>query len=231
MLQPHKLLILYPPPPPAPSFFAARPPYSGAVIGLLGGSFNPAHEGHLAISREALKRLGLDAVWWLVSPQNPLKSSADMADYPTRFASACAVAAAEPRIRVSDFEQQSGTRYTIDTIRAVQRRYPRIRFVWLMGADNLAQMHRWKDWHNLLPLVSIAICDRAPFSHRALRSVFALRYHAQRLSPRAFTKTVAAGQTGWCFLFIPRHAQSATQLRKTLGKEAYLRHNRNCEAS
>jgi nicotinate-nucleotide adenylyltransferase len=110
-------------------------------IGLLGGSFNPVHEGHVHISLEAIKRLRLDAVWWLVSPQNPLKSSEGMAPYAERLASAQSYAR-HPRIHVSGIEKTLGTRYTIDTLRALTKRMPRQQFLWLMGADNLAQLHR-----------------------------------------------------------------------------------------
>src|SRR5262245_46805778 len=112
-------------------------------VGLLGGSFNPAHEGHLHISREALKRLGLDQVWWLVSPQNPLKPVKGMADLAKRLATARARANADRRVIVTDVEQRLGTRRTFATLRLLKQRYPRIEFVWLMGADNLEQMPRW----------------------------------------------------------------------------------------
>ena len=112
---------------------------SGLRIGLLGGSFNPAHDGHLHISRLALARLGLDQVWWLVSPQNPLKPAAGMAPLADRLASARRVAAAERHIQVGDLETGLGTRYSADTIRALKRCYPQTHFIWLMGADNLQQ--------------------------------------------------------------------------------------------
>ncbi|MBV9833149.1 MAG: nicotinate-nicotinamide nucleotide adenylyltransferase, partial [Alphaproteobacteria bacterium] len=112
-------------------------------IGLLGGSFNPAHEGHVHISLEALKRLDLDEVWWLVSPQNPLKAANGMASLADRMEGARSVTATHPRLRVTDLERKLGTRYTIDTVRALRRRHPHARFVWLMGADNLRQLPRW----------------------------------------------------------------------------------------
>ena len=115
-------------------------------IGLLGGSFNPAHEGHLHISLIALKRLRLDAVWWLVAPQNPLKPSKGMADIDTRLANARAMAD-HPRVVVTDLERRLGTVYTIDSITRLQTVYPRLRFVWLMGADNVVQFPRWSGWN------------------------------------------------------------------------------------
>src|SRR5437667_8524594 len=117
-----------------------------ARIGLLGGSFNPAHRGHRHISLQAMRVLGLDAVWWLVSPGNPLKEGAkDMAPFEARCASAKETARRAP-IRVSDFEVRNGTRYTIDTVRKVKRHYSKHRFIWLLGSDTLPNFHKWRDW-------------------------------------------------------------------------------------
>lgn len=186
-------------------------------IGLLGGSFNPAHEGHFHISLEALKRLKLDEVWWLVSPQNPLKKSADLASYKERFASAGHMAA-HPRLRVLDLEQREGLLYTIDTLRFLKRRYRGTQFVWLMGADNLAGFHRWRAWRQIAALVPIAVLDRAPYGLKALHAPFATRFARFR------TRLLAASAPAWNYLTIPRHPLSATQLRKTLGRGAFLRH-------
>lgn len=131
-----------------------------ARIGLLGGSFNPAHFGHRRISLAAMRALGLDQVWWLVSPGNPLKTRAnDMASYSARFAAAKAMARRAP-IKVTDFEQQAGTRFTIDTVRAVKRAYPRNRFIWLLGSDTLPNFHLWRDWRRLAHEVPIAVIRR-----------------------------------------------------------------------
>src|SRR5947209_6402211 len=148
------------------------PATPGLRIGLFGGSFNPAHEGHLHVSEVALKRLGLDYVWWLVSPQNPLKSVAGTAPLQQRIASARKTAGNHPRLRISDIETQMGTRYTIDTIRRLKARFPNIRFVWLMGSDNLLTFHRWRGWLRLANEVPIAIVIRpgtvlAPLTARA----------------------------------------------------------------
>jgi nicotinate-nucleotide adenylyltransferase len=131
----------------------------GLAIGLLGGSFNPAHEGHRYVSFVAMKRLGLDYVWWLVSPQNPLKDSAGMAPREERLAAARRVAR-HPRIVVSDLEAALGTRYTVDTLTALKARFPQARFVWLMGSDNLAGFHRWKRWQDVARLLPIAVVQR-----------------------------------------------------------------------
>ena len=129
-------------------------------IGLLGGSFNPAHSGHLYVSETALRRLKLDSVWWLVSPGNPLKDEAGMAPFASRLEGAQAVAGHHPRIHVSSLERRLGTRYTIDTITALERRFPEIQFVWLMGSDNLAQFSRWRRWQDLARKIPIAVVQR-----------------------------------------------------------------------
>lgn len=135
-------------------------------IGLLGGSFNPAHRGHRRLSLNAMRALGLDEVWWLVSPGNPLKPEAGMAPLAARLASARKVAGHAP-IRPSAIEVELGTRYTADTITKLVRRYPQHRFVWLMGADNLAQFHRWRAWRGIARTVPIAVVARPGYTARA----------------------------------------------------------------
>jgi nicotinate-nucleotide adenylyltransferase len=127
--------------------------------GLLGGSFNPAHEGHRRITINAAEALGLDESWWLVSPGNPLKAEAGMAPLEARFASARLASHGLP-VRVTAIERELDTRFAVDTLRALLRRYPRRRFIWMMGADNLAQFHRWKDWREIAALVPIAVIGR-----------------------------------------------------------------------
>ena len=138
-------------------------------IGLLGGSFNPAHGGHRRISLFALEALGLDEVWWLVSPGNPLKPKKGMAPLAARFASATVQAKRAP-IRVSAVERELGTRYTVDTLAALKRRYPKRDFVWLMGSDNLAQFHRWKDWRGIARSMPIAVIARPGYDGDAVAS-------------------------------------------------------------
>jgi len=136
-------------------------------IGILGGSFNPAHRGHRAISLAALRALELDEVWWLVSPGNPLKEAArDMAPFNARYASAVKMARHAP-IRVSAIEQRLGTRYTVDTLDALVRLFPKKQFVWLMGADNLAQFHQWRGWRKIALTVPIAVIARPGYDARA----------------------------------------------------------------
>ncbi len=136
-------------------------------IGLLGGSFNPAHRAHRRISLAAMRALALDEVWWMVSPGNPLKEGAkDMAPFEARFASARSQAKGA-RIRVSDFEQREGLRYTVDTVRALKRRHPRTRFIWLLGSDTLPNFHKWRDWRGLAREVPIAVIRRPGYDSAA----------------------------------------------------------------
>lgn len=185
-------------------------------IGLLGGSFNPAHAGHLHISVEALRRLRLDQVWWLVSPQNPLKSTDGMAPLIDRLNSADRWAL-HPAIRVSDLETRLGTRYTVDTVHALKRRFPDHRFVWLMGADNMVQFPRWARWREIAEAVPIAVFARNRMAHRALAGRLAGCYAHNRVrDPRVL---VQAHPPAWSFLFIPPHPASSTALRRESGQE------------
>ena len=187
--------------------------WAGRRVGLLGGSFNPAHAGHRHISLEALKRLRLDEVWWLVSPQNPLKPAAGMAPYPERLAEARRVAD-HPRLRVTDIEGQLGTRYTADTLAALRRRFPRTRFVWLMGADNLVQIRRWARWRDIFALMPIAILARNPYLHGAIRGSAAVRFARVRRPVREAGRLAGMRPPAWIFLPIPLHPASATALRR-----------------
>ena len=193
-------------------------------IGLLGGSFNPAHAGHRRISVGALERLGLDELWWLVSPQNPLKVAAGMAPLAARLASARA-AARPPRIRVMAGEAELGTRFTVDTVAALQRRHPRHRFIWLMGADNLGQLNRWRDWRGLARRVPIAVFARPGYSVNGLGAPAMAWLRRWRRSP-----TTARDWTRWTLpaivmleLRLDRH--SATQLRASDPDWAERAHN------
>ena len=168
-----------------------RPPgpvAPGLRIGLLGGSFNPAHEGHLYVGEAARKRLRLDYVWWLVAPQNPLKPVADMAPLEKRLAAARALAGRDPRLIVTDLERTLGTRYTIDTLKALNRRFPQVRFVWLMGSDNLDQFHRWRRWAEIVRLVPIVVVERpgsllAPLRAKAMQRFARSREQILRAPP------------------------------------------------
>ena len=182
-------------------------------IGLFGGSFNPAHSGHVDLTNEALKRLKLDAVWWLVSPLNPLKSQEGMADLAPRLEQARLVAPSK-KVTVTAFEQQLKTRYTVETIDRLQSQFPGTKFVWLMGADNLATIDHWKDWTKLVESIPIAVFDRAPFSMTASRSKMAIRYKDQRRKEN-IAALVQDKAPSWAYIFMPRNSQSATALRKS----------------
>jgi nicotinate (nicotinamide) nucleotide adenylyltransferase/ribosome silencing factor RsfS/YbeB/iojap len=182
-------------------------------IGLLGGSFNPAHGGHLHISREALRRLDLDEVWWLVSPQNPLKPAAGMAPFVARLAAAKALAAADRRIRVSDIEARLGTSYTADTLRALRRRFPAARFVWLMGGDNLAQFPYWRRWQDIFRTVPIAVFDRPGTALRALAGSAAQRFAAARVPASAARRLASRLPPAWVFFHTRLDPRSATRIR------------------
>jgi nicotinate-nucleotide adenylyltransferase len=184
-----------------------------ARIGLLGGSFNPAHKAHRAISLGAMRLLGLDEVWWLVSPGNPLKEGAkDMASFEARLASARREAKGA-RIRVSDFEQREGTRYSVDTIRLLKRRYPEHRFIWLLGSDTLPDFHKWRDWRGLAREVPIAVIPRPGYDHHAL-AVRAMGWLERFVRPSNQAKC----WTEWSapailLLRLPRDPTSATAIR------------------
>lgn len=181
-------------------------------IGLLGGSFNPAHRGHRRISLAALAALGLDEVWWLVSPGNPLKAARGMAPYEARLGSARQQAKGAP-IKVSDFERRAGTRYTVDTLAALQRRHANAQFIWLMGADTVAQFPQWRQWRTLAAMLPIAVIHRPGYDARA-RAVLAMGWLKWFVRPssqaKRWTKWSAPAIT---FLRLPPDPTSATRLR------------------
>ncbi|MGH6913393.1 MAG: nicotinate-nucleotide adenylyltransferase [Geminicoccales bacterium] len=181
-------------------------------IGLLGGSFNPAHPGHLALSLACAKQLRLDRVWWLISPQNPLKLATGMADFPERLASAQALAAGHPQLVVTDLEQRLGTQYSIDTLQWLKRRC-RARFVWLMGADNLAQLPQWRGWRRLVELVPIAVVDREPYSYRALAGRMARSFATARRAQRDASGLAERRPPAWVYLRLRRQKASSTAIR------------------
>lgn len=181
---------------------------------MLGGSFNPAHEGHLHISIQAIEKLGLGEVWWLVSPQNPLKPVEGMAPLAERVKSAREIAGQIPLIKISTIESDLGTQYTVDAIRALKKQYKKVDFVWLMGADNLVECHKWKDWEDIFSLVPIAIFDRAPYSEDALSSVAALRFKFSQINDRNIQVLWSKQPPVWTYLKIPLHPASSTEIRK-----------------
>jgi nicotinate-nucleotide adenylyltransferase len=182
----------------------------GGRIGLLGGSFNPAHEGHRHLSLIALRRLRLDLVWWMVAPQNPLKDGADMAPLEQRLQKAREVAA-HPDIEVSAIETELGTRYTVDTIVELKRRFPVAHFVWLMGGDNLAQFHLWQRWQDIASLVPMAVIARPGFTARALASPAAQALKSARV--RDAVHLADRAPPAWTFIQERLDPASATALR------------------
>jgi nicotinate-nucleotide adenylyltransferase len=179
-----------------------------ARIGLLGGSFNPAHRGHLRISLAALGAIALDEVWWLVSPGNPLKETAkDMAPFDARLSSAERLARGAP-IRASDFERREGLRFTVDTVRRLKRRYPQHRFIWLLGSDTLPNFHKWRDWRGLAREVPIAVIRR-PGYDRAAHAARAMGWLRRFVRPSSQEWSVPA----ILFLRLPPDPTSATAIR------------------
>ncbi|MCS6876954.1 MAG: nicotinate-nucleotide adenylyltransferase [Geminicoccaceae bacterium] len=199
------MLLALDEPGPAPSGRPLR-------VGLLGGSFNPAHEGHLYVSRVALERLGLDQVWWLVSPQNPLKPRIGMAPFEERLASARAIAR-HPRIKVLDLERRFGTVYTVDLLRRLCR-WRGYRFVLLLGADNLAQLPRWRRWVEILERVPVAVVARLPYSRSALAGPAAKRFAAARIQPERARELPERAPPAWVFLPVRPHPASSTAIRE-----------------
>jgi nicotinate-nucleotide adenylyltransferase len=188
----------------------------GMRIGLLGGSFNPPHAAHLAISLFAIKRLQLDRVWWLVTPGNPLKDANALPDLDAR-ADAARKMANDPRIDVRCLESVIGTRYTVDTIIYLRRRCAGLRFVWIMGADNLAQFHRWKNWRRIASEVPIAVIDRAPQSFRALAAPASLALARYRVPEKDAGRLAGRRAPAWVFLTGLKSGLSSTGLRNPDG--------------
>ncbi|MDM7933089.1 nicotinate-nucleotide adenylyltransferase [Tabrizicola sp.] len=186
------------------------PPASrGMVVGLLGGSFDPAHAGHVHITREAIKRMGLDQVWWLVSPGNPLKARqpAPMAE---RMARAKAVMQ-HPKVKITALEAALGTRATADTVDRLTRLYPGVTFVWLMGADNLVQFHRWGRWRDILRRVAVGVLARPGSGVAARMSVAARAFRVHRV---ARGETLRGRQPPvWAFVNLPLNNASSSAIR------------------
>ncbi|WP_147127295.1 nicotinate-nucleotide adenylyltransferase [Shimia ponticola] len=183
----------------------------GQRIGLLGGSFDPAHSGHVHITKHALLRFGLDAVWWLVSPGNPLK---DRGPAPMKARLEAALAVMDhPRVVVTDIECDLGTRYTAETLDALLHRYPGVQFTWLMGADNLSQFHQWQDWRAIMDAVRVGVIARPGKRTGARVSPAARLYRAARLSGRQSQLLGGAEAPAWCFINVPMSDVSSTDIR------------------
>lgn len=192
--------------------FNLRP---GMRVGLFGGSFNPAHDGHAHVAQTARRRLNLDRVIWLVSPQNPLKGGYETADLAERLAGTRQKAQG-PGMIVSAAETQFGSAYTIDTIRALKARFPVVNFVWLMGADSLASFHRWRGWTQIMREVPVAVVARPCISLRSRFTPTARRFARFRRASTHAASLPTANPPAWVFLHGPLNFQSSTQLRKRL---------------
>lgn len=186
-------------------------------IGLLGGSFNPAHEAHLLISQIAIKRLQLDRVWWLVTPGNPLKSKSGLAPLHERLADARAVTC-DPRIIITDLEKDLASPYTAATLAFLKRRHPGVDFVWLMGADCLATFHRWSNWRAIFGTMPIAVIDRPGCHLPAIASPAAATFCAHRIAEIHAGALPTRNVPAWTFLTAPLSAQSSTALRTQVTK-------------
>ena len=181
------------------------------TVGLLGGSFDPPHAGHVHITLEALRRFDLDQVWWLVTPGNPLKARSP-APLERRLEAARLIMQ-HPRVTVSDFESRVHTRYTAKTLMALQRSYPGTRFVWLMGADNLVQFHHWEKWRWIMQTVPVGVLARPGERIGARRSVAARMFRHARIPARASRLLARADAPAWCFLNVPMVDISSSALR------------------
>ncbi|WP_238230821.1 MULTISPECIES: nicotinate-nucleotide adenylyltransferase [Methylobacterium] len=182
-------------------------------IGLYGGSFNPAHAGHLHVSRMALKRLRLDRVWWLATPGNPLKDRRELAPLSERLAIAGTVAD-NPRIAVTGFEAAIGARYTVETLRWLRLRRPALRFVWIMGADSLTSFHRWERFREIASLMPIAVIDRPGHTLAAPNAPGARALARWRIDETDAPLLAEHAPPAWVFLHGPRSSLSSTALRK-----------------
>ena len=184
----------------------------GMVIGLFGGSFNPPHAGHALVAEIALRRLGLDQLWWMVTPGNPLKNKAELAPLATRI-KACEALVSDPRIKITAFEQSFGVTYTANTLRLIKAKNPLARFIWIMGADNLRSFHRWQNWRKIAETFPIAVIDRPGATLAYLSSTMAQAYSQARVDEDdagiLWTKTAPA----WMFIHGPRSTLSSTALR------------------
>ena len=184
----------------------------GMKVGLYGGSFNPAHDGHAHVAETARRKLGLDRVIWLVSPQNPLKSRHETADLEERVAGAKALAHGYAMV-VAAVETHLGSNYTIDTIRGLKARFPGVKFVWIMGADSLASFHRWRGWTQIMHEVPVAVISRPWISLKSRFSPAAIRFARFRRSPQSGPRLAYAKTPAWTFLFGRFNFQSSSALR------------------
>lgn len=185
----------------------------GKRIGLFGGSFNPAHAGHLYISEVSRKELGLDEVWWLVAPRNPLKEATSLAPYKERLEGAKEIAARKP-IEVLDLEQTEGFFHTIDTVHFLREKFPKTSFVWLMGADCFRDLHTWKSWQQIMAEIPIAVFPRPGFTKDALSGIAATRFRKNRLADAKAKNLVVTKPAAWVYIDCKESPISGTSIRE-----------------
>lgn len=186
----------------------------GMVVGLFGGSFNPPHQGHQLVAEIALRRLGLQQLWWMVTPGNPLKSRNDLAPLSERLeASERLARLTDPRIRVTAFEQSLGTSYTARTLEHVKARNTGVHFVWIMGADNLAGFHRWQRWQKIATTFPIAVIDRPGSTLSYLSSKMARTFDYARVDEDDAAVLWKKQAPAWTFIHGPRSTLSSSALR------------------
>ena len=191
------------------------PDITGKSIGLFGGSFNPAHDGHLDVAKFSLDALNLDEIWWLVSPQNPLKDGADTAPIEQRIQSCIDVVGDSDNIRILQLENLLNTQYTIDTVGAILGRYPDTTFVWIMGTDNLLSMQDWKNWQNLWKMIPMGIVNRHPYDDDGMKTPVMQIYGDKQVDPTALKNTPAPA---WAFLKMPYNHSNSTDIRGNSAK-------------
>lgn len=184
----------------------------GMRVGLFGGSFNPPHEGHLLVIETAIRRLGLDQLWWIVTPGNPLKDTSGLPPLADRIAWSQAINR-DPRVKVTAFEASYRVRFTADTLAIVRRYNPGTRFVWIMGADNLAGFHRWQNWHDIALSVPIAVVDRPGSTLSYLSSKMAKTFDYARVDESDAALLATMDPPAWTFLHGPRSPVSSTAIR------------------
>jgi nicotinate-nucleotide adenylyltransferase len=191
---------------------------AGMTIGLFGGSFNPPHAGHRLVTLTALRRLKLDRIWWIVTPGNPLKNTNSLPPLHERM-QACLNLMPEPMIDITGFEAEIGTRYTLDSLRYLKRRCPTVRFIWIMGADNLIQFHRWQGWEKIVRLMPIVVVDRPGRTLKATASLAAHALRRSRLPESHSAKLMHMTPPALVFIHGKRSSLSSTALRQERQKQ------------
>lgn len=195
-----------------PDYLRIPPVGIGQRIALFGGTFNPPHKGHRHVALTGLARLAVDQVWWMVTPGNPLKSHDGLSSLAHRVEETRAYAD-HPRMVVTAFEANYSFRYTADTISFVRRRFPTVKFVWLMGADNLATLHRWQNWRDIMRLVPVAVVDRPGASMSVMSAPAARAFAGARIPESQAAALPGTSPPAWTFLHVPLDPTSSTAMR------------------